>query len=217
MATTAVPLPDADRPLRGAGRAPLVVVGGSFLAGVLTSVGQGHLPAALHDVANSSLSWSVVAFALALLGRRWWVCVLFATGAFVGQLAGYDVASQVRVGHGLALSTWAFWLVQGALAGPVLGLVAWWGRRDPGLGRALAVAALGGLALGEGVYGLTVVAATTSPVWWSISVGLGVAAVAAYAVSSRSGRWSLVAGLGAVLVGAGFWWAYQLAGTVLAG
>lgn len=189
----------------------------SLGAGVLTSLGQRHLPAELHSLANSSTSWAVVAFALALLARHRWSAVLVAVAAFVGQLAGYDVASRVLVGYGLAPATWVSWLVQAVLAGPALGGAAWWARRDPGTGRALAVALVAGIAVGEGAYGLTVVAATTSPVWWWISIGLGAAAVATYAALTRSVRHALVAAAGTTVVAAAFWWAYQLAGSFLAG
>lgn len=62
-------------------------------------------------------------------------------------------------------------LTFGILVGPFVGLAAAW-LRARGLRTALATAALAGVGVGESVDGLTVVADSTSPVYWS-AIGLG--------------------------------------------
>lgn len=210
---TEVPRATDDSPA-SRGRSPgtsfavLLVVG--LLAGVATSYGQGALPSELTSLANSATSWCAVAVAVALLPRTWWASALFAFSAFVLLLLGYELASQIRVGFGMAPATWAFWLVAGALSSPVLGLVAWWARRDR-RGVTAAVAVLAGIAIGEGVYGLTVVAATTSAVWWSISIALGALALVWHAARLRSARLSALALLGTAVVAGAFWGFYVYA------
>jgi hypothetical protein len=82
-------------------------------------------------------------------------------GVLWSLMGGYLLATELR---GLSMSSTfvLFWLVCGALGGPILGLAGSWLRHDTAWRAALAVAALAGLLLGEAVYGLTVVAACRS-------------------------------------------------------
>lgn len=150
----------------------LAVVIVSVVLGALTSVGQQHLPEQLTSFANSAGSWTLVAFGLSLLARRWWSGWLFALAAFVSLLAGYTVASEIR-GYATSTSMWVLWGTAAIVVAPVLGIMGAWARRDSGVGRSVTTGALSGLLVGEGAYGLTVVADTTSPVYWTISTSWG--------------------------------------------
>lgn len=55
----------------------LVVIIASVVLGALTSVGQQHLPEQLTSFANSAGSWTLIAFGLSLLARKWWSGWLF--------------------------------------------------------------------------------------------------------------------------------------------
>ena len=69
-----------------------------------------------------------------------------------------------------------FWGLAAVVVGPVLGLAAWSVRsRRPVLGP-VTVGCVSGILIGEGLYGLTVVAGTTSSGYWiaQIVVGLSV-------------------------------------------
>jgi hypothetical protein len=102
---------------------------------------------------------------------------------------GYTVASELR---GLSYDP-VFWGAVGAVAGPVVGLAAsaMVGREPRGsaVGSALVAAVL----ISDAVYGLTVVADTTSPVYWILIALLAVTLLALVAVG-RLRSWRLVAG-----------------------
>ncbi|MFY0406886.1 DUF6518 family protein [Solicola sp. PLA-1-18] len=199
---------DRTRP-RGPVVTAVALLGLGLVAGMLTSYGQGHLPDQLHALANSSTSWTVVAYVGALLARRWWTAVAFAYLTFVLLLVGYEIASTLRVSIGMGPNTWAFWLGAGLVVAFPVGYAAWAVRARPAVGRLLSVALLAGLAVGEGVYGLTVVAATTSPVYWTISVVGGVLGLAWFAWRTRSARSIATAVLLTAAVAGGFLALYQ--------
>ncbi len=144
-----------------------------FTLGVLTSFGQKLLPDELASFANSSGSWSLVAFLLALRAPRRGIALVGGALALWALLAGYIVASELR---GFPVSTWlvTFWGAAGLLAGPLLGLAAWWSRYGTGAQGGLGSGALAGVLVGEGAYGLTVVGDTTAPEYWWGQVGAGV-------------------------------------------
>ena len=60
---------------------------------------------------------------------------------------------------------------------------------------------LAGILIGEGIYGLTVISATTSPVYWWIAIALGTSLLIGMLIRLRSGRATLIA-LGVAIVGA---------------
>jgi len=185
----------------------VVIVG--VVLGALTSVGQQHLPEQLTSFANSAGSWTLVAFGLSLLARRWWSGWLFALAAFVSLLAGYTVASEIR-GYATSPSMWVLWGTVAIVVAPVLGIMGAWARRDSGVGRSVTTGALSGLLVGEGAYGLTVVADTTSPVYWTISIVVGLVGLVWFGCLRRPVAQAALATVITALVGAAFLGAYQL-------
>jgi len=79
------------------------------------------------------------------------------------------------------------WGVAAVIAGPALGVGAAW-LRGPNPRRAAAgVAPIAGILLGEGLYGLTVVAATTSVGYWIAELAVGLTLVVLAAIHLRNG------------------------------
>ncbi len=162
-------------------------VAGGFVVGVATSFGQGLLPDVLAPLANSSTSWSLAAFALAAwLGRGRLVrSVVVAVIAFLAMLLGYDVTTIAR-GFAISLSMGLFWAAAAVFAGPALGIgAAWIQGREP-LRIGAGVAPIAGIAAGEALYGLTVIAATTPTLYWSAQLALAVGGVAWVGARTRS-------------------------------
>ena len=160
---------------RGLAPAPLMLVTGavSLVLGQLTAYGQGRLPHQVSSLADSAGSWVLVAFLLSLLARR------------AGEAAGAGFASLALLLTGYVVSDWArgyssshalivFWGLAAVVAGPVIGLAGYGVRRGTHTAAAVSAGVVTGILVGEGVYGLTLVSATTSPVyWWSeLAVGL---------------------------------------------
>ena len=71
------------------------------------------------------------------------------------------------------------WTVVGFVAGPILGVSAALVRHAPPLWPVLGVTPLSAVLLGEGIWALNSVVATTSPVYWCLEIVLSVLFLAA--------------------------------------
>lgn len=145
----------------------------AFFLGVMTAYAQGWLPDQVRSLANSSGSWALLAFLLALLAATRGASAVFGVLALLALLAGYVVGASVR-GYPSSTQLMVFWGAAALLAGPLLGLAAFWVRSCGGPLAALGAGAMSGVLVGEGVYALAYVADTTyPPYWWGqIVVGL---------------------------------------------
>ena len=76
------------------------------------------------------------------------------------MLAGYGLAAEMQ-GFPSSTTTVVFWGAAALLAGPLLGLSAFWIKTRRDLLAATGVGAVSGVLIGEGIYGLTQVADTT--------------------------------------------------------
>lgn len=153
-------------------RVLVVAVGAGLAIGIATSVGQGLLPDGLAPLSNSSGSWCLCAFAVALLARDSRTAALVGLASLVAMLAGYALATELR-GYPVATSMFVRWGVAAVIAGPALGVGAAWLRGQNPLRAAAGVAPVAGILLGEGGYGLTVVAATTPVGYWIAEIAVG--------------------------------------------
>lgn len=180
-------------------RAALTVVAGSLLLGGLTSWAQGFLPESFSSFANSPSGWTVLTVALVAAVRpSWGWGAVLGTVSFVCLVLGYTLASQLR---GLTYDP-TFWSAVGLAAGPFVGAAAaaLVGRRR--VPAALGAGALAGVLVADGIYGLTVVAESTSPVYWTLCLLAGGALVLATAsrLAGLAAR-GLLVGTTAVAVG----------------
>jgi hypothetical protein len=164
-------------------RDAVAVVAASLLLGGLTSWAQGFLPDALSSFANSPSGWTALTALLVAAVRPslGWGAVL-GVASFVSLVLGYTIASELRgyVYHPL------FWSLVGVVAGPFVGAAAAAVVGRHALRAAIGAGALAGVLVADGIYGLTVVAASTSPVYWTICLVLGAVLVATSVVRHRS-------------------------------
>lgn len=125
------------------------------------------------SLANSAGSWALVAFALSLMATSGWLAAVFGSASLLALLAGYVLGAEMQ-GFPSSTTTVLFWGAAALLAGPLLGLSAFWIKTRRDLLAATGVGAMSGVLIGEGIYGLTQVADTTyPPYWWGeIVVGL---------------------------------------------
>ncbi len=179
-------------------------------AGVLTSYGQLWLPAGMLSLANSAASWCVVAGLVALLARSVPLGAVAGTVALLGMDVGYGIASELR-GYTYSTQAALFWAIAALVVGPVVGAGVQWLRHDRPLLAPLTTGVLAGVVLGEGAYGLLVVAESTSPAYWVAQIALGlVGLVAACALLLRTPRRTVVAVACAVLTSVAFVTLYSL-------
>ena len=163
------------------------IIVGSLVLGGLTSVAQGLLPDSLSSFANSPSGWTVLTVLLIATARpRLLPAALLGAVSFVCLVLGYTIVSELR---GLSYSP-LFWGVIGLVAGPVIGWsTAAASTRKPLLS-AVGSSLIAGVLITDAVYGLTVVADTTSPVYWWIVGVAGVLFLAIVAVRQQlSGRY----------------------------
>ena len=157
-----------------------VAVAGSLL-GVLTAYGQAWLPHEVASLANSSGTWCLAACLLSLLARRRSDAAACGALVLASLLAGYVLGADLR-GFPSSRSVIAYWGLAAVLVGPVLGLAAHAVARGSRAASAAGAAVMGGVLVGEGIWGLTVIAGTTSPPYWWGQIALGVVLVAGIAV-----------------------------------
>jgi hypothetical protein len=187
---------------RSAGVAAAVALTGGLLVGGATPFMQGGLPHAVTSFANSAGGWTALAFLLVWLGRaRPLLAALLGAVAFIAMVESYGAVSAWRGSFYSEPFTDTFTFV-GLVAGPVLGVAAsltrWWPQRL----RALPVSVLGAVLVGEGVYGLTLIASSTSPVYWSVQLAGGVVALAAAVMLTRPGGRIAASAIALTLAGA---------------
>lgn len=175
---------------------PALAVAVGLATGALTAYAQGWLGDGLGSLANSAGPWALAATAVALGARRPSTAAALATVVLMCCECGYAAATVARGGTNAA-STVQFWLLAAALAGPPLGVAAAWSReRTGGVRAAIGAGVLPGVLIGEGVWGLTAIGATTNRWYWAAEVILGTTAVgvAAWLATRRPiGRWRLAA------------------------
>ncbi len=147
----------------------------------MTAYAQGWLPEEVGSLANSSGSWALVAFGLALLTTGAAIAVTCGSLALLALLAGYVLGAGIQ-GFPSSKSLIIFWGLAAVVAGPSLGLSAHWVRSGRPTLAALGAGAVAGVLIGEGVYGLRYIADTTYPPYWWTEVAIGVVLLCAVAV-----------------------------------
>lgn len=163
--------------------AALIVLAGLAI-GVLTVLGQGHLPGQWSTLANSGAVWLVVAF---VAGSRMptdgWAAAA-GVAILVGAVIGYYVSVPIIVeGAAANMRSVAIWTGTALVGGPVYGVAGRWWRDERPTRRAIAVALLGGILVAEGLYDVVTIRRIRTAGWAMIAAGL-----AAPIVLGRSAR-----------------------------
>lgn len=156
------------------------------------------LPEPLASFANSPSGWTVLT-ALVVAAARPTLAWGAALGAasFVSLVLGYAIASELR---GLTYNP-VLWSVVGVIAGPFVGSAAAAVVRRHTVQAALGAGAIAGVLIADGIYGLTVVSGSTSPVYWSLCLVAGAVLIGVTAV--RLGTRAAAARLAVGAVAAG--------------
>ncbi len=166
-----------------------VAIAVGLAVGALTAYGQAWLSDTTTSLANSAGPWSVAAFLVARRSRRVPIAVAAAVLTLASCEVGYALATDIRGGTN-STSTIVFWLMAAVLAGPPLGIAGAWSSTE-GWRRGVGIAVIGGVLVGEGVYGWTTVADTTDWRYWAVETVVGLVVVAIAAVRSRRPRHGL--------------------------
>lgn len=182
----------------------------SLVLGGLTAYAQQWLPDELGSLANSSGSWVLIAFLLALLATRPVLAAVSGGLTLFMLLAGYVIAADLR-GYESSNALLVFWGTAAVLVGPFVGLAAYWSRSGgPGL-VACGSGLVGGLLIGEAVYGLVVISDATHPPYWWGQLAAGLLVMGGVASARRlEGRVVLAAVAVAAVVATAFFVVYRM-------
>lgn len=157
-------------------RAIAIVVLVAVVIGGLTSPAQQDLPDALRSLANAAGPWFVAILIAVRLGHsRMLLAVLLGIVGFVLLNASYGVVSTLR---GFPYSALNIWTIVAIPAGVVAGVGASLLDSNRKVLVALGAVAPAVVLIAEGVYGLTVVLATTGPVVWILELVVAVGWIA---------------------------------------
>ncbi|MFD3443224.1 DUF6518 family protein [Microbacteriaceae bacterium 4G12] len=149
-----------------------------LLLGGATSFGQQYLPDDLRSFANSNSGWTLLAFVVTVVftrwrsARRWWVAAVLGLVVFHALLQGYVNVSTLR-GFPDSYGPGDFYFTVATLAGPVIGLAGFAWRSASGPLRAVGVAVIAAVMIGDGVWGLLRVVETTGWLYWALSIMIG--------------------------------------------
>lgn len=183
-------------------RAVLGVLGTAAVWGGLTSFGQQYLPAELRSLANASGPWFAVVMGSIVLARpRLVLAIILGAAGLILMNEAYGFVSRWRgfpYGGGIT----SIWNVIAVAVGPIAGVAATWLRSSRPVLVALGVSAPASVFIGEGLYGLTAISDTTSPVFWGIELALGIGLVALAVVMRLRTVVSIAVLVGATGVGA---------------
>ena len=170
-------------------------------AGLATGWAVPYLPFFLEPLGNTAAPRVLVAFAVALAGRRASESLVLAVVALVALVLGFYAAEAL---HGWAVSGHqvGLWSMACVVVGPLVGLAAGW-LRHAGLRRgALGAGVLGGLLAGEAVYGHTALKFSSPAYYWYVQFLVGLALVAGLALwRSRRHLLGVVQALALALAG----------------
>ena len=144
----------------------------------------------------------LVAFALSLLARRPTDAAAAGFASLALLLTGYVVSDWAR-GYPSSHALIAFWGLAAVLAGPVLGLAGYGVRRGSRAAAAWSTGVVAGVLIGEGVYGLTYLSATTSAVYWWAELATGLALLVGLIEGRRLGSVEALTAFGVAVTTAG--------------
>ncbi len=154
-----------------------------LLLGGATSFGQQYLPDGLRPFANSNSGWTLLAFVVTVVftrwrsARRWWVAAVLGLVVFHALLQGYVIVSTLR-GFPDSYGPGDLYFTVATLAGPVIGLAGFAWRSASRPLRAVGVAVVAAVMIGDGVWGLLRVVESTGWLYWVLSIVIGVAMLA---------------------------------------
>ena len=158
------------------------------MVGGITSIGQSLLPYLLAPAANSAGTWVLSAFALCLVNRMPARGLVLGALALFAMVIGYALVSELR-GFTAGARLVLFWGAASVVVGPFVGTSAAWVRGANGMRPAIGAGIIGGVLIGEAVYGLTLIAETTPAGYWAAELVAGLVVVVA------GGRRSFLAAL----------------------
>jgi hypothetical protein len=135
-----------------AARSIVIAVAAGLVVGVLTQLGQAHLPDALQPIANSISMWLVLAFAVGSVGTTAVVAASAGWISLISALVGYYGAIFLQFGYSVSSSSQLIWGVSAFIGGVIFGLAGWAWRNRTGWTKATGVGLLAAAFIADALY-----------------------------------------------------------------
>lgn len=189
------------------GRTTLIAVAAGLGAGLIARLLFTALPEPWNTLANTSALWGLVSFFIARgIRARGWSSVAVGILSLASMVTTWTLLSPTPV----TVREVVMWLVVAIVAGAFCGLAGHLSGNDRAWLRRAALAFIGGLVEGEGLYGILVIG---GPQWW-LELIIGLALPLAL---GRSWADRLIAVAGASVVACALFGAYLLYDAIAVG
>jgi hypothetical protein len=144
-----------------------------LLAGAITEGLVLRITYSLLPLTNTAAPWVLIALALALTARRLDEAIALAVVTLLGLVVGFYLAQATR-GWEVSHHQLAFWFVASFVAGPLIGLGADRLRRGSAVEAGAGAGILGGVLVGEAVYGIRKLTYSSPHPYWRVQLVLGI-------------------------------------------
>jgi hypothetical protein len=144
-----------------------------LLAGAITEGLVLRITYSLLPLTNTAAPWVLIAFAIALTARRLDEAITLAVVTLLGLVVGFYLAQATR-GWEVSHHQLAFWFVASFVAGPLIGLGADRLRRGSAVEAGAGAGILGGVLVGEAVYGIRKLTYSSPHPYWRVQLVLGI-------------------------------------------
>jgi hypothetical protein len=149
-----------------------IVVG--LAAGAITEALVLRVSFSLVPLTNTAAPWVLVAFAVALAGRRLDEAIALSVVALLGLVFGFYLAQATR-GWAVSGHQVGFWFLASFVAGPLVGWAADRLRRGGRVAGGIGAGVVGGILVGEAVHGIRDLTYSSPHAYWRVQLALGVA------------------------------------------
>ena len=144
------------------------IVGGALTEGLVLRVSHQ-----LEPLTQTAAPWVIVVSAVALLARNIREAVVLSVITFLALVLGFYLAQETR-GWSVSHHQAAFWFAASFVAGPLIGLAVGWLRYSSRLLGGVGAGLIGGIFVGEAIYGLRERSLSTSAAYWHVQIVVGV-------------------------------------------
>jgi hypothetical protein len=149
-----------------------IVVG--LAAGAVTEALVLRVSFSLVPLTNTAAPWVLIAFAVALTGRRLDEAIALSVLALLGLVFGFYLAQATR-GWAVSGHQVGFWFLAGFVAGPLVGWAADRLHRGGPIAGGIGAGVVGGILVGEAVHGIRDLTYSSPHAYWRVQLALGVA------------------------------------------
>jgi Family of unknown function (DUF6518) len=143
------------------------IAGGAITEGLVLRVSHQ-----LEPLTQTAAPWIIVVAVVALLARDIRTAVVLSVITFLALVLGFYLAQETR-GWSVSHHQAAFWFAACFVAGPLIGLAVGWLKYGSRVLGGVGAGMVGGIFVGEAIYGLRERSLSTSAAYWHVQIVVG--------------------------------------------